>query len=86
MDCHKNLKKTLKMDPEMAYIVFYRTGDAKVQKIELDLNISDDKFEKEVYEKLLLTTRNISVDKDIFKGLLSQDECSNHNENMVNLD
>ena len=62
MDCHKSLRKIMRLDSEMAYIVFYRTGDTKIQKIELDLNISDKIFEKEIYQKLLQTSRNVSID------------------------
>ena len=52
----------MRLDSEMAYIVFYRTGDTKIQKIELDLNIPDKIFEKEIYQKLLQTSRNVSID------------------------
>jgi len=84
--CHNSLRRTLKLDSELGYIVHFIPGEKFMQIIEIDIIKNDDYIQKNYLDVLKKRRNNMSIPIVYYKELLEKDDCHNYENQMPEMD
>ena len=67
--CSNALRRTLKLDSELGYIVYFIPGEKFIQIIEIDIIKNDDYIQKNYMDVLRKRRVNMSIPAVYYKGI-----------------
>lgn len=84
--CNNSLRRILKLDSELGYMVHFIPGEKFIQMIEIDIIKNDDYIQKNYLEILKKRRSNMSIPVVYYKELLEKDDCHNYEGQMPEMD